>query len=204
MNFRQILRALELIALFIGIPTFMAMDLLPRRALLLILNILALPAYIILRKRMLWKGGDELQPVKSFILLAPAFIIFSYYFLEDNFLILPRQRPDFWILLSILYPLGSVIAQTILYRGWFFRRYSTLFNSEPVMIIASAVVFAYGHIVLLNATAMILCFLGGLMFGRTYARTKAFLPVWIEHSLWGVLLFTLGWGRYLYHGVSHR
>jgi hypothetical protein len=43
--------------------------------------------------------------------------------------------------------------------------------------------------------------LGGVHFGRTYAKTGSTLQVTLEHGLWGWLAFTIGLGWYVYSGA---
>jgi hypothetical protein len=43
-------------------------------------------------------------------------------------------------------------------------------------------------------------FFGGLLFAHTYHTSKSLALVWLEHTLYGWTLFTLGLGWYFYHG----
>ena len=192
----------ELFAFFIGVPSLMVLGYLPRSPIPVLL-LLSLLAYLFLRSKIVWRADwNELRlPLFIFLLGLPFAAALAFFLVPERFLSLPLERPQLWILISILYPLLSVTAQEILYRVWFWERYALLFPSEVQRILASAFVFAYGHIVLRNWAALILCLFGGLLFGLTYSRSRTFFPVWLEHSLWGVLLFTLGFGKYLYHGA---
>lgn len=68
-------------------------------------------------------------------------------------------------------------------------------------IIVSATVFALAHIVYANLIAVCLAFLGGLLFSYTYAQSRSTFVCVIEHSLWGIWMFTLGIGGYLDSGA---
>ncbi|MGB1201871.1 MAG: CPBP family intramembrane glutamate endopeptidase, partial [Cognaticolwellia aestuarii] len=46
-----------------------------------------------------------------------------------------------------------------------------------------------------------LAFLGGLLFSYTYAQSRSTFVCVIEHSLWGLWMFTLGVGQYLDAGA---
>jgi hypothetical protein len=72
------------------------------------------------------------------------------------------------------------------------------------MTVASAVVFAFGHVMFPRPwVAMGLTLLGGLLFGYHYAQSGSLLLVSIEHALFGQVLFTVGLGRFFYHrGVA--
>jgi membrane protease YdiL (CAAX protease family) len=112
-----------------------------------------------------------------------------------------RSRPVVWAIVMVLYPVLSVYPQGIIYRGFFMRRYEALFGSSRLMLLASAAAFSFMHIVLLNPVAIALTFVGGLLFNRTYVRSRSLLVSAIEHSLYGCFLFTIGLGRYFYGGA---
>jgi membrane protease YdiL (CAAX protease family) len=112
----------------------------------------------------------------------------------------PRQRPGLWLLVLLLYPLVSALAQELIFRVFFFHRYRALFSTPGPMIAASAIAFALAHLVLGNWQAPLLSLFGGLLFAWTYARTRSLPLVALEHGLWGDWLFTLGLGRYFYGG----
>jgi hypothetical protein len=42
----------------------------------------------------------------------------------------------------------------------------------------------------------------GALFAWRYAMTRSFWAVFIEHTLWGALVFTVGLGRYFFTGVG--
>lgn len=109
-------------------------------------------------------------------------------------------RPEFLITLMILYPLLSALPQEIIFCTFFFRRYQPFFGSQYGIILASAVIFAYAHILYINPVAPTLSFFGGLIFAMTYAKTKSLALVTIEHGLYGNALFFIGLGYYFYSG----
>ena len=71
-----------------------------------------------------------------------------------------------------------------------------------MMVIASAVAFGFVHIVFLNPIAVGLSVVGGVLFALTYLRTRSLLMAAIEHGLYGCLIFTVGLGRYFFHGTK--
>lgn len=83
-----------------------------------------------------------------------------------------------------------------------FDRYKTAF-SPRVLVLVSGVGFGFAHIVFGNWVAPVLCVIGGIMFAQTYARTRSLALVSLEHALYGDFIFTLGLGRYFYHGAVH-
>jgi uncharacterized protein len=105
---------------------------------------------------------------------------------------LPRNLPYLWIAIVILYPVLSVYPQEIIFRTWFFHRYQRLFPGRWPLIFASAIAFAYAHVMFWNWLAIALTALGGLVFARTYDRSRSTLVVAVEHALYGAVIFTVG------------
>lgn len=116
---------------------------------------------------------------------------------------LPLQRPSFVPTLMIAYPLISALPQEFIFCSFFFRRYKRFFGSGRVMILASAITFAYAHVLYINPIAPFFGFVGGLIFATTYARSKSLALVTIEHGLYGNVLFIIGLGWYFYSGAVH-
>jgi hypothetical protein len=42
----------------------------------------------------------------------------------------------------------------------------------------------------------------GVLLAARYGTTRSFWAVFIEHTLWGALVFTVGLGRYFFTGVG--
>lgn len=116
--------------------------------------------------------------------------------LPDHLFNLPRERTKLWSKMLVLYPFTSVLAQEVIFRVFFFHRYAALFPSALAMIVVSAAAFAFSHVIFRNDLALLLTFAGGLLFSWRYWKTGSFTAVWIEHTLWGWLLFTCGLGIY--------
>jgi membrane protease YdiL (CAAX protease family) len=112
-----------------------------------------------------------------------------------------RSSPAFWAVVMVAYPIVSVYPQGVLYRAFFFERYGELFPGKWPMIVASAAAFAFLHIIFRNWLAMALTFAGGLLFASRYADTGSLAVSGFEHALYGCWLFTVGLGRYFYHGT---
>lgn len=112
-----------------------------------------------------------------------------------------RQHPAFWAVVMVAYPVLSVYPQGVLYRAFFFERYAGLFPGKWAMIVASAVAFAFLHIIFRNSLAVALTFCGGLLFAMRYAQTGSLATSSFEHAIYGCWLFTVGLGQYFYHGT---
>jgi hypothetical protein len=55
----------------------------------------------------------------------------------------------------------------------------------------------------MNFIAVALSIIGGLILAYHYERHRDLVLVWIEHVLYGWLVFTLGWGPYFFHGFAN-
>jgi membrane protease YdiL (CAAX protease family) len=104
----------------------------------------------------------------------------------------------------VLYPVLSALPQEFIFCTFFFWRYADFFKSERAMILASAVVFAYAHVLFINWVAPVLGFIAGLIFARTYAQSRSLALVTIEHGLYGNAVFLIGLGWYFFHGAVQQ
>lgn len=99
----------------------------------------------------------------------------------------------------LFYPFLSVYPQGIVYRGFLFHRYQSLFPDRRLLILASALVFGYGHIIYNDPATVGLTMAGGLFFAWTYAATGSLVLSGIEHALYGDFIFAVGLWRYFFH-----
>lgn len=118
----------------------------------------------------------------------------------EQWLYLPRNHPGLWLLICVGYPVLSVYPQNVVYRAFMFHRYRGVFDGEHSMVWASALAFCWAHVIFHNWVALALTLAGGLIFARTYQKTRSLLLVSIEHALYGLLIFTIGLGHTLYLG----
>jgi uncharacterized protein len=204
-----ILLALEFLFLFLALPVLIYFRVLPNFPIPYLLFI-GLIAYFVLRRDRTFDSanlfsfrgiGSQLQALLLrdaifLVLLGLAVRLFAPQLLFT----LVKSSPRFWALIMILYPLLSVLPQELLYRAFFFHRYQPLFGSGWTMLVASAVAFGFAHIILGNWIAVALCTIGGLLFALTYQRSGSLLLVCIDHALFGNFIFTIGLGRFFYHG----
>lgn len=153
----------------------------------------------------LWKAA-ELPPHLAGVFLAFAVSAFALWlgvhrFAPDLEWSLVREHHAFWAVLMLAYPVFSVYPQGVIYRAFFFERYTPLFPSRWTMILASAFAFAFLHIIFRNNLAIVLTFVGGLLFAARYEQTGSLAASSFEHALYGCWLFTVGLGPYFYHGT---
>ena len=137
----------------------------------------------------------------SFLVAGIALTAFVYFFDRDSFLLLPRKKPLLWVAIMFLYPLLSVYPQEVIYRAFLFHRYKSIFPTPAAGILISALVFGFVHIVFKHYMSVVLSLIAGAFFAITYARTKSLAAVWLQHALFGALIFTLGLGKYFFHGT---
>jgi uncharacterized protein len=114
---------------------------------------------------------------------------------------LPRQRTALWLAVVVGYPVFSVYPQELVFRAFLMHRYAPLFRSPRRLAAASAAAFGFAHVLFGNVLAVALTLAGGWLFARRYQRTRSLLTVCVEHAGYGLLIFTVGLGRYFYHGT---
>jgi membrane protease YdiL (CAAX protease family) len=146
-----------------------------------------------------WK--DLIKILVRFILAAILIGCYVVFFEPDLLLNFPRYRTNLWAMVMIMYPIFSVFPQGVTHRAFLFHRYRNLFKGWS-MILASATAFSFMHIVFKNPLALLLTFVGGILFAKTYEDTDSLAISLIEHALYGNFLFTIGLGKYLYLGAA--
>ncbi len=201
----------ELILLFVGLPILFR--LLPvRLSPLPALWLAALYCLRVLRRTSgfnatrLWNAGPlagSIGSVLAIFTIAAIVITAAVWRLRPQILFgFVRNAPLFWVLVMILYPVLSVYPQGVIYRAFFFERYRPLFGSHAAMILASAAVFAFSHIIFRNPWSVALTFAAGLLFAWRYQATGSLLVSSLEHALYGCCIFTVGLGGLFYHGAG--
>jgi membrane protease YdiL (CAAX protease family) len=125
------------------------------------------------------------------------------YFYDPGRMFGLADRLPLWAvpLLVLAYTFFSALPQEFIFCAFFFRRYSAFFTTAARMVVASAIVFAYAHVLFINWVAPVLSFIAGVIFARTYQRTGSLALVTIEHGLYGGWLFIVGLGWYFYGGA---
>ena len=149
-----------------------------------------------------WRAG--LSILALFVVAGSAVTLWIMHNHPGWFLEFPKNRPETYQRIMLLYPLFSVAAQELLYRTFYFHRYGPLFGSQTwAGILLNGVLFGFAHIVIGSAFAILSTGLGGLVLAARYAATRSFWAVFIEHTIWGWLIFTVGLGRYFFTGVAN-
>lgn len=114
---------------------------------------------------------------------------------------MPREQPLVWLAVLALYPLLSALPQELLYRPFFFHRYGDLFPSAAARACASALLFAWGHLLVHSPSALLLSAAAGALLSLTWLRSRSLWLVTLEHSLYGAFAFTAGVGGMFVNGT---
>ncbi len=148
----------------------------------------------------LWRAAELIvkgkSMLKQFTVISVLLFALVYFWAPDLLFSLVMQKPLLWLLILFLYPLLSAYPQELVYRAYFFYRYRPLFPGRWPFIISNALLFGYMHIIFHNWIAVSLTSIGGVLFALMYERSSSTLLVFIAHSLYGCLLFTLGLGPF--------
>ena len=208
--FSEMLRFIELGLFMLGVPLLLWLAL-PPYAILPVVWGMALLCQRLSGQPWRGEAGDrlgigrikrrELRHVLYRFLLCAVLLTVLTYALQPALLFgFVRTMPLFWALVMLLYPLLSVVPQEIIFRRYLFARFAGVL-SPSLVVLVSGLGFGFAHIVFNNWVAPLLCAIGGVMFARTYQRTRSLTLVSLEHALYGDFIFTLGLGRYFYHGA---
>jgi hypothetical protein len=205
----------ELVVLFLLVPLAVWKQWLP-------VPLITIPLYVLVAYALVWLLGRRRQNVKQLwfgesvslekaalkliairfiFVIASSWLVIHLLYPEKLF-VLPAEHPVIWLLIIVLYPPLSVVPQEILYRSFFFARYAGLFPAKKTMVIANTLCFVFMHIVFGNAVAIVGTLIGGYFFADTYSRTQSLRLVSLEHSLYGIIIFTLGLGEFFVFGVA--
>ncbi len=97
----------------------------------------------------------------------------------------PRNRPETYMRIMLLYPTMSVVVQEFVYRTFYFQRYGPLFGKAWwLAILLNGALFGFGHIVIGTQLAVLGTMATGTLFAVRYALTRSFWAVFFEHTLW--------------------
>lgn len=200
----------ELLILFIVVPLLFAFDIfgIP---LMLILTITGILVFLFLRyddnfdntQFKNWKKGKtQLKHILLLFGISAIFMLVLIYFIDkERMFFLVRRMPWLLLIISIFYPVFSVLPQSLIYRSLFFHRYNRLFKNETLKIILSGLFFSLGHVLYKNILVLALAFVAGVIFAYHYSKTKSLTVNVFEHSVYGVWLFASGLGYFFVSGM---
>ena len=137
----------------------------------------------------------------TFLWLAPLMVAILASLEPDYLFILPREKTLLWVVIMCFYPFVSVLPQTIIWRAFLLHRYRRLIGGGWPAVVFATLAFSFAHIYFLNAVALLVTAVGGLLFILSYRRTGSIAVSAFEHALYGCWAFSVGYGRFLYGGT---
>lgn len=143
---------------------------------------------------------DLLRIVAPMPLLGSLMVGLLYLLVPDEVFRFVRRKPRLWAVVMLVYPITSVVPQTIIFRVFFIHRYAPLFGNGWGMIVAAGLMFGFGHIIFRHHVPVLLTAIGGFIFAADYLATGSAPLSAIQHAIYGDLAFTIGYSYYLYHG----
>lgn len=112
-------------------------------------------------------------------------------------LFLPQEMPDVYFRVLMLYPFFSALPQEFIYRQFYFARYQALFPNTWLMAAGNIAVFGLLHLPY-GWKTVLLSLVAGAFFTSTYLKSGRLSMVWLEHTLYGWLIFASGLGIWFY------
>ncbi|RKE02637.1 CPBP family intramembrane glutamic endopeptidase [Marinifilum flexuosum] len=195
----------EMLFLFIGLPLLYYFEMIPVHKAIPLVLVFFYCLFIIIKDKNFDREIFRIKrdyPWQDFVLKGSILLIITsiwvYVFRADVFFHLPRNNFWIWVAVIVSYPIWSAYTQEFIFRAFYYHRYKLLFNNPVVMLLVNAVCFAMAHIIFRNWMALIFTFIGSIIFSYTYLRNKSLNAVFLEHSLYGNILFTNGLGIYFY------
>ncbi len=138
------------------------------------------------------RAGVALVCLLGFVLL----------FEPQNLLNLPQEHFEIWLAFVVFYPALSVLPQELIYRVYVFEAHKELLSPPLLALIASAMAFAWLHIVFAGWFAVASTFAAGVALAWNYFQNRnspgAIWPLVLEHSLYGQIVFTIGLYQYFF------
>ena len=212
---RRIWLTVELLLLFVAAPVGLDMVVHQQRiplfvallpVLIIVVFILLLdPTFQLRRELTRWFGWRTALTILLIFAIGGAAVTYWVKVTHPAwFMDMPTNRPETWKHVMLLYPIGSVLTQEIVYRTFYFHRYGPLFGRFALFgLLLNGPLFGLAHIVVGTPFAVLSTCVTGLLFAVRYHTARSFWAVWIEHTLWGWLVFTVGLNHYFFTGIPN-
>ena len=201
----RISRILEITIIYVGLPLLYRFDYIPIHKAIPLFVVFLLYLIILLTDKSFSKkilGFNSFRNWTPVILRMALFfmvcVVTVLLFMPGDIFIIPRQNPLLYVLIFILYPVWSAYPQELIYRAYFYHRFSSVFKNEKLSIVINALLFSFSHIIFNNWIAIGLTFFGSLLFSYTYKRSNSLMVTFIEHALYGNIIFAVGLGKFFY------
>ena len=208
-NTQKTIRAIEYLLIFIGMPVVFYFDLVPIRKVVALLIVTLLCVLVLWAdssydlKKLFYRPTSQKETTRllvNILIVGGSITGLVLLIHPSTFLDMPTETPQIWLIVMALYPLLSALPQELVYREFFYQRYEEIFPTKWALLLMSAASFSFLHVVYDNQWAILISFVGGVMFARTYQRTRSLWWVSVEHAIYGALIFTLGMRQYFYEG----
>ena len=132
------------------------------------------------------------------IIFAVNIYLYTFIFYPELLFSLPKKNLALLIMIIIFYPVVSVAPQELIYRVFFCQRYKKILgHNYGNIILINTFVFAFGHIIFLNLTALIFTAIASPIFLIVYLR-YSFATCLFLHALSGLLVFIFGLGKFFF------
>ncbi len=201
----RIYRWFELLLLYIGIPVILKYSENPGLKFIALLLVFSVFLYILLRDKTFKKKQFRLNGFRAWrmILWRTALMIiflltFTWFFFPEQYFALPVHATGLWAITVLAYPFVSVIPQELVFRVYFYHRFQGLVANRNLLMLLNALLFSYSHILFNNWVVLVFTFIASILFSFTYLRHRSFTIVVLEHSLYGLLVFTIGPGSFFH------
>ncbi|MFD2518645.1 CPBP family intramembrane glutamic endopeptidase [Salinimicrobium flavum] len=136
------------------------------------------------------------KSVVRIVIISILLVGFTWWIFPDLFFEYPMKHFGSYVVTFFLYPIASVFPQEIIYRVYYFHRYESLIPEKPLLMLSNAIIFGLTHFIYGNWVAPIATFLVSWIFIYNYYQTKSLLNVSLEHYLYGIIMFTIGFGYF--------
>jgi hypothetical protein len=195
----------EFTLLFIGLPVSLYFDYSPYLKISFLLSGFLYVIWVLLKVEKQQFKIDEFLNWKQFwrrtlvflTVISVLTILYVLYTDASKLFVVMRTKPLLWAVILCTYSLLSVYPQELIFRTFFFLRYESFVKNKYLFVFINASVFCIAHLLFKNQLVLLLTFLGGILFGLTFQRTRSTLLVSIEHAIYGSWLFTVGMGAML-------
>lgn len=134
-----------------------------------------------------------LTPIGLFLVASTLMV---WWFLPEKLFFVVKENPGLWLGISLFYAVVSVYPQELIYRHFFYWRYSHLL-SPRLFLALNAILFSLAHTLFMNGLVFALTLAGGFLFANTYRKTQSLMVTSIEHAVYGLWLYTVGLGEML-------
>ncbi len=202
---KKLIAILEIVVIFVGLPLLYKFDFIPVHKSIPLLSVFLIYLFVLLYNKSFNRKIFGFNFFKNWKVILVRFLVISVIFLIIVFVFRPeslfniiKQRPFIWIMIMIFYPLWSAYPQELIYRAYFFYRFKFLIKNEIIFIVFNAVLFSFSHIIFNNWIALSFTFIASILFSFTYLKSNSLMVVFIEHALYGNMIFTIGLGEYFY------